>query len=196
MPTSVPALAAAPRCKSERRVSRRVERWISQSSGCAVSTAAGCPCGSATSRAACARSWLIPPRSGAPVPSHDTLSVQPMPNAACVARASVWLHLRDTTRYVPAVRSLDSLTADDFIALRGQRFSISADDLTPSDAELVKVTEVPREPGGREPFSVVFQGGPSPPLPQRIYRVEQQQLGPLEIFLVPIAAYRYEAVFA
>ena len=57
------------------------------------------------------------------------------------------------------------------------------------------MSEIAREPGGRAPFSVVFEGGPSPPLPQRIYRVEHDGLGALEIFLVPIAADRYEAVF-
>jgi hypothetical protein len=67
--------------------------------------------------------------------------------------------------------------------------------VTAFEAELVEVTEIPREPGGRAPFSLVFQGGPSPPLPQRIYRVEHDMLGAIEIFLVPIAAERYEAVF-
>src|SRR3954452_19447020 len=86
-----------------------------------------------------------------------------------------------------SVRDLDMLTAGDFAALRGQRFSIAPDDDSPFDVELVGVTAIPREPGGREPFSVLFQGGPSPPLPQRIYRVEHERLGALEIFLVPIA---------
>jgi hypothetical protein len=59
----------------------------------------------------------------------------------------------------------------------------------------VDVTEIPREPGGRAPFSLVFTGGPEPPLPQRTYRVEHERLGAMEIFLVPIAPGRYEAVF-
>jgi len=57
------------------------------------------------------------------------------------------------------------------------------------------VIELPREPGGRSPFSLEFQGGPNPPLPQRIYRLEHHDLGAIEIFLVPIASDRYEAVF-
>ena len=65
----------------------------------------------------------------------------------------------------------------------------------PFDVELVEVTELPREPGGRSPFSLEFQGGPNPPLPQRIYRLEHHDLGAIEIFLVPIASDRYEAVF-
>jgi hypothetical protein len=84
---------------------------------------------------------------------------------------------------------------DDFAPLRGERFRIAAGDAAPFDAELVEVTEIPREPGGRVPFSLVFEGGPTPPLPQRIYHVEHDDLGAIEIFLVPIAADRYEAVF-
>jgi hypothetical protein len=89
------------------------------------------------------------------------------------------------------VRALETLTADDFAELRGERFRIASQ----FEAELVEVTELDREPGGRAPFSLVFRGGPSPPLPQHIYGVEHAELGALEIFLVPIAADRYEAVF-
>ena len=93
------------------------------------------------------------------------------------------------------MRDLATLTVDDFAALRGNRFRIDPGDAPPFDAELVEVSEIAREPGGRAPFSLVFQGGPNPPLPQRIYRVEHDEVGALEIFLVPIAADRYEAVF-
>ena len=93
------------------------------------------------------------------------------------------------------MRELETLTVDDFAALRGERFRIAADGAPPFEAELVEVTEIPREPGGRAPFSVVFEGGPDPPLPQSIHRVEHDALGPMDIFLVPIAPDRYEAVF-
>jgi hypothetical protein len=93
------------------------------------------------------------------------------------------------------VRGLETLTVADFAPLRGDRFRIGGDDGQPFDAELVEVTEIPRAPGGRAPFSLVFKGGPSPPLPQRIHRVEHDGLGAIDIFLVPIAADRYEAVF-
>jgi hypothetical protein len=93
------------------------------------------------------------------------------------------------------VRDLETLTAGDFAALLGDRFRIAPDGAPPFEVDLVEVTEIPREPGGRAPFSLVFQGGPSPPLPQRIRRVEHEQLGAIEIFLVPIAADRYEVVF-
>ena len=85
---------------------------------------------------------------------------------------------------------LDALTVADFQPLLNQRFRMAT-----FDVELVEVTEIAREPGGRAPFSLVFEGGPKPPLPQGIYAVEHPRLGPLEIFLVPIGPDRYEAVF-
>ena len=89
---------------------------------------------------------------------------------------------------------LEALTTADFAPLLHENFRISADK-QPFELELVEVTEIPRDADGRAPFSLVFQGGPNPPLPQRIYRVEHERLGALEIFLVPIAVDRYEAVF-
>jgi hypothetical protein len=90
---------------------------------------------------------------------------------------------------------LDKLTIADFASLIHQGFSVDPGDSPAFEVELVEVTEIAREPGGRAPFSLVFAGGPTPPLPQRIYPVHHEQLGALEIFLVPIAAGRYEAVF-
>ena len=55
---------------------------------------------------------------------------------------------------------LNNLTASDFEALRGQLFRI-ADAFV---AELVEVTEMAPESAGRVPFSLVFEGGPSPSL--------------------------------
>jgi len=94
------------------------------------------------------------------------------------------------------MRDLETLTAADFEALRGDRFRIAPGDAPPFNAQLIETTEIPHEPGGRAPFSLIFQGGPNPPLPQRIYAVEHDELGVIEIFLVPIAADRYEAVFS
>ncbi len=50
-----------------------------------------------------------------------------------------------------------------------------------------------------EVFSLLFHGPVEYPLQQRIYRLEHNQLGILELFLVPVGrdkkAYHYEAVF-
>jgi hypothetical protein len=91
---------------------------------------------------------------------------------------------------------LEDLTIDVFRPLQGDRFRILPDGAEPFEVELVEVTEIPRAPGGRTPFSLVFQGGPNPPLEQRIYRVEHDKLGELDLFLVPIDWDRYEAVFS
>ena len=102
-----------------------------------------------------------------------------------------------------SVTDLADLTAEDFRPVLHERFVLSGGagsehngGAVSFEVELVEVNEIPREPGGRAPFSLVFQGGdPELTLPQRIYRVEHAQLGALDIFLVPIAPGRYEAVF-
>ena len=48
----------------------------------------------------------------------------------------------------------------------------------------------------RQAFSLIFEGGPEPPLAQAIHRLEHETLGVLELFLVPLGPARYEAVFA
>ena len=90
---------------------------------------------------------------------------------------------------------LESLTAEHFAPLLHDRFRIALDGAAPLEVELVEVEEIPRGPGGRAPFSLVFRGGPSPPLPQAIYRVEHDGLGAIDVFLVPIAVDSYQAVF-
>jgi hypothetical protein len=90
---------------------------------------------------------------------------------------------------------LEKLTVEDFRPLQGERFRVVPDGADAFEVELVEVTEIPRDPGGRAPFSLVFQGGPNPPFQQRIFRVEHDGLGELDIFLVPIAVDRYEAIF-
>ena len=47
----------------------------------------------------------------------------------------------------------------------------------------------------REPFALIFHGEPALRLPQQIYRLEHATLGAMEVFLVPIAAGQFEAVF-
>jgi hypothetical protein len=51
----------------------------------------------------------------------------------------------------------------------------------------------------RQPFSLVFRGPRVPLLPQRIYRLEHDRMGALELFIVPLGpdgdGLRYEAIF-
>ncbi len=61
-----------------------------------------------------------------------------------------------------------------------------------------RYTSEPGEGRGR-PFSIVFRGPGDILLPQAIYRVEHDQIGTFDLFIVPIgrdtAGLRYEAVF-
>jgi uncharacterized protein DUF6916 len=47
----------------------------------------------------------------------------------------------------------------------------------------------------RAPFSIVFSGPQEQTLPQQTYKVEHDELGGFELFLVPLGPGRYEAVF-
>lgn len=53
--------------------------------------------------------------------------------------------------------------------------------------------------GMRAPFSLLFRGPSQPILPQAIYRLTHDQLGSLDLFLVPLQpetdGARYQAVF-
>jgi hypothetical protein len=95
---------------------------------------------------------------------------------------------------------------DQFSGRVGQTFRIGADGVPGISAELVEATEG-AEAGGtgpdgqaRQQFALVFRGPLEPALPQATYAVEHDELGRLEIFLVPIgpdgSGMRYEAVFA
>jgi hypothetical protein len=93
---------------------------------------------------------------------------------------------------------LDALTAATFAPLSGDRFRIEPGEAPGFEVELIEVKEGIAS-ASRTQFSLLFRGGPDPPLPQRIYRVEHAELGSLDIFLVPLGpdnvGQRYEAVF-
>ncbi|HEY2577804.1 MAG TPA: hypothetical protein VGI74_15975 [Streptosporangiaceae bacterium] len=110
--------------------------------------------------------------------------------------------------------SLDSLTAEHFRGIEGTRFQAShqtaeGSQSASAEIELVNVSEFPENAAGtfRKPFSLVFHGPVDKVLPQGIHRLEHEQLGVLEVFMVPIGpdepsapgeaakAMRYEAVF-
>ena len=96
---------------------------------------------------------------------------------------------------------LDKLKSSDFEPYRHQKFLIHVGEAAPREAELLQVTELGAAgPNAqRKPFSLIFRGPRERRLPQRIYKVQHEQLGEMEIFLVPVAVdekgYQYEAVF-
>lgn len=64
-------------------------------------------------------------------------------------------------------------------------------------AEVTAYPARPTEQSGMERFSVFFDGPGL--LPQGLYHLEHEQIGELDVFLVPVSGdqrgYRYEAVF-
>lgn len=97
---------------------------------------------------------------------------------------------------------LDKLTKEYFEEHRNTPFRIrlangQALELVLADIDLYgpNPASAPRP----EPFSLIFIGPPDRVLPQRIYPLEHDQLGTLEIFIVPIGpdhrGMRYEAAF-
>jgi hypothetical protein len=69
----------------------------------------------------------------------------------------------------------------------------------PIAAELIEVKTHGGGGGGRGGFTLLFRGPRQPVLPQRIYQVSGDGLGPLALFLVPVGTDAggclYEAVF-
>jgi hypothetical protein len=100
---------------------------------------------------------------------------------------------------------LDRLTVASFTPAVGEAFALVDDEVGRLELELLDArTHAPAAPpadaaGARSPFSLLFRGPREPLMPQRIYRLEHDGVGPLEIFLVPVgqddAGTRYEAVF-
>ena len=95
------------------------------------------------------------------------------------------------------------LSASQFQALVGSRFSLTPSGGAPFEAELADVTLLEAHEGPRpQPFSAVFiDPRKSVVLPQQIFQVESPAVGSVELFLVPIGpdpkglGMRYEAVF-
>jgi hypothetical protein len=98
---------------------------------------------------------------------------------------------------------LNKLTHSDFAAHLNQTFRIHLESIPPLEAELIDVAPMGSEPqdeGGRWAFSIVLRGPREPVLPQQIYPVEHEQMGTLDLFLVPLGPdkegnIKYEAVF-
>lgn len=99
---------------------------------------------------------------------------------------------------------LESFQFQTFSPLVGQPFRVQVGSDEFLDLELIEATDLrvdgpPVAPGARTPFSVLWRGPSTPILPQQIYRLEHEELGVFDLFLVPIGpdahGMRYEAVF-
>lgn len=95
---------------------------------------------------------------------------------------------------------LDKLTLDDFQPLLEERFSVHSGDRS-AEFRLVSAQRVGhgRTNGKRAPFALTFQAPPEVKPVEGTYRLEHEELGTLEMFLVPVAGDQegtdFEAVF-
>lgn len=96
---------------------------------------------------------------------------------------------------------LDKLHSSNFRPHLNQPFRIQLTDSEPIDLTLMSVTELGQanKPETRRPFSLIFLGPVSQRfLGQSIYRLEHEQMGSFELFIVPIGPeagrMRYEAI--
>ena len=98
---------------------------------------------------------------------------------------------------------LDRLTVEVFAGQIGKTFRLVLEDGPVLDLVLVEARSLSLKSGNsgprRDPFSLLFLGPKTPVLPQRIYPLESEAFGRLDIFLVPIGAdasgVKYEAIF-
>ena len=101
---------------------------------------------------------------------------------------------------------LETFTVATFAQHLGDTFRLHPDPSRAVDMELIEATELGARSAPasarqerRTPFSIVFRGPQDLRLPQQIYRMEHDQIGAFDLFLVPIGpdeqGLRYEAIF-
>lgn len=97
----------------------------------------------------------------------------------------------------------DLLRLELFTENLGEVLEIGFDDRAPFELEIAEATGMPGDSDAREPFSVLFRSRDELVLPQRVYRLEHEKIGSLELFLVPLGPDRevegamlYEAAFS
>lgn len=103
---------------------------------------------------------------------------------------------------------LDKLTAEVFTPVIDQIFTVHIEGYAPIEMQLIEVKDrsqftsgkVIHEMGQRMPFTLLFRSAPDIYLPQRMYHMENAQLEPMDLFIVPVGpdkqGMRYEAVFS
>ena len=93
---------------------------------------------------------------------------------------------------------LETLNLSSFSEHLNTKFRIRPDESTVIETELIAAEDLGSTPR-QERFSLIFRAPHQPILPQRMYRIEHDVMGTLDLFLVPIGVeedgLRYEAVF-
>ncbi len=101
---------------------------------------------------------------------------------------------------------LETFTVETFSPHVGDKFRVAYEATSTLELTLASASELGTESAkewskasGRAPFTLTFVGPRELTLPQQIYRLEHDGMGPFEIFLVPIGpnkeGMRYEAIF-
>ncbi len=98
---------------------------------------------------------------------------------------------------------LNELTYASFEPYLNQTFTLNLEGEEPVAFELIEVSHLGREPDEAEnrrwSFALVFRGPESPVFEQQIFRLDHEEMGTLELFLVPLGpgktGMQYEAVF-
>jgi hypothetical protein len=97
---------------------------------------------------------------------------------------------------------LETFTIETFQARLGELFNVVIHEKLQMQAKLTSVypwgdEDAKNRP--RQPFSILLHAAPEAVFPQRIYRLENENMEPFEAFLSPIGpdeyGMRYEAVF-
>lgn len=94
-----------------------------------------------------------------------------------------------------------NLTHDEFSKQIGTKFRIpfTGGDFNLTLAEVKAYMPQQNEQSGMERFSVFFDGPGDIRLPQQTYRLQHEEMGAIDLFLVPVSGdekgFRYEAVF-
>jgi hypothetical protein len=95
--------------------------------------------------------------------------------------------------------SIKDAVDTDFLPYLNQSFVIQITPEQTHPVELISVTRLGRDNTTGRPFSIIFRGAPGVYLPQQIYPISHEQIGTLELFIVPIqpdqTGMRFEAVF-
>jgi hypothetical protein len=97
----------------------------------------------------------------------------------------------------------DALTLEDFVGRRGETFRVESDEGRSLAFELTAVAPLSDgrgDFGHRLPFSLEFLGPEANALPQASYEFTHDEMGRLDIFIVPIERVdnrlKYQAIFS
>ncbi len=96
---------------------------------------------------------------------------------------------------------MELINAETFITAQQQTFLVDLGNQQEIPLVLIEVKIFDQQPGlNRQPFSLLFSGPKQPVLSQATYRFVHQELGQLDIFIVPVGqdaqSVTYQAIYS